>query len=131
MSSLASRLVGRGVFNPDGSFVGRILAIKETTGAAGPTLLTKNSTETAVEIEWSMVAGGKDILVLKPGFVAKSAKSYALPLDATARTGWDVGGFSSAPKPPGEPPVCPTCGKKAKWIKTYGRWFCQNEKKYL
>ncbi len=131
MSSLASRLVGRGVFNPDGSFVGRILAIKEVAGGVGPTLLARNTKETAFEIEWSRVAGGKDILVLKPGFEAKSAKSYSLPMDASVRRGWDVGGFKSAPRPQGEPPICPTCGKKTKWIKRYGRWFCQNEKKYL
>ena len=131
MSSPASRLIGRGVFNPDGSFVGRILAIKEIAGSRGPTLLTRNARKTAIEIEWSNVAGGKDIVVLKPGFQQKSAKSHPLPLNDSDRAIWNVGGLTSAPRPQGSAPVCPTCGKPAKWIKRYGRWFCSKEKKYL
>jgi len=27
--------------------------------------------------------------------------------------------------------ICPTCGQNAEWIKTYQRWYCHNENKYI
>jgi hypothetical protein len=124
-------LVGRGVFNPDGSFVGKIIAYKMDANNK-PTLLTQQTDDSAVEITSESVAGGKDILVLKPGFDATKAKKVALPLTDATRSGWDVGSIPTAKmKQEGDVRVCPTCGEKATWIGEYRRWYCQKERRYL
>ena len=131
MSDSLAWLVGRGVFNPDASFVGKIIAVRMGMQSR-PTLLAQTSDNTAIEIEWASVAGGKDILVLKPGFDGAKATKVALPLTDSARAGWDVGSIPTTSQPQrGEAPTCPTCGNKASWIGEYGRWFCRTERKYL
>jgi len=131
MSNSFSGLIGRGVFNPDASFVGKIIAIK-ADDKKKPTMLTQLANHSAIEISWDSVAGGKDILILKPGFDATKAKKVALPLTDETRKGWDVGSIPTTKQAQsGEPPLCPTCGNKATWIGEYGRWYCQTERKYL
>jgi len=131
-----SWLIGRGVFNPDASFVGRIVAVRAEGDR--PVLLTQQTFATAVEIGWDKIAGGKDIVILKPGFDPKSAQKVLLPLNDETRKGWDVGTLPKSDKETGapepadkEPPVCPTCGLKARWVKEYSRWYCRWERKYL
>ncbi len=128
---MSSWLLGKGVFNPDASFIGKIIAVR-AEAPDKPTLLTQIASNSALEIGWDRVAGGRDILILKPGFVAANAKKVFLPLTEAAKQGWDVGTISTTKAPqPGDAPVCPTCGKKAEWIGEYGRWYCRNERKYL
>jgi len=130
-----SWLVGRGVFNPDASFVGRIIAVR-ADAPDKPTLLTQQTFTEAVEIGWDKIAGGKDIVILKPGFDPKNAKKVLLPLNDETRKGWDVGTLPKVDNETGmppseEPPVCPTCGLKARWAREYSRWYCRWERKYL
>ncbi len=131
MDTSLSYLIGKGIFNPDTSFVGRVIAVR-ADAQNRPTFLTQLKDNTAVEIGWESIAGGKDILFLKPGFDPTKASRIHLPLTEATRKGWDVGSIPTAAKPPqGEAPTCPTCGKKATWIGEYGRWYCRDERKYL
>jgi hypothetical protein len=126
-----SWLIGRGVFKPDASFVGKVIAVK-MDAQKRPTVLTQTTMDSALELGWDLIAGGRDILILKPGFDPSKLNKVALPLSDAARKGWDVGSIpKDMKKQPGEARNCPTCGNKAEWIGEYGRWYCLSERKYL
>ena len=131
MSNSLIWLLGKGVFNHDASFVGKVIAVK-ADAQGRPTMLAQTKGDYALEIGWQSVAGGKDILVLRRGFDASKVNRVALPLTDATRKGWDVGSIPTANKPQTESShTCPTCGNKASWIGEYGRWYCRAEKKYL
>lgn len=40
-------------------------------------------------------------------------------------------GQTMIPSPPSPPSTCPTCGQPLAFIQQYGRWYCNNCKKYI
>jgi len=131
MSNSFSWLIGMGVFSIKAEFIGKIIAVKPDDPKK-PSLLIQLGKDSAVEITWDSVQGGKDILILKPDFDANKAKQVSLPLTDDAKKGWIVGNIpKTKQKKPDESRVCPTCGNKAIWVGEYGRWYCKTERKYL
>jgi len=125
----AALLMWRGIFRPDGSFVGRVVGIRAPLpGESGPVLIARTSPGTAIEIGWSTIASAKDIIITKAGTDFSGAKK--IQIQEPARPGSTSMQGISGPSG-GKALVCPSCGQKAKWVEKYGRWYCNSEKRYL
>ncbi len=119
------------VYNPDGSYVGQIVDVSFEIGGNRVGLLVKVDANNTVEIGMDKVKGARDIVILADQIDVARAKVQTP----------QVALESKGTQPRAEPKelmkdaqgkvVCPTCGKRASWIKEYNRWYCYNDKKYL
>ena len=138
MSVPRTQLIGKKVYRPDGSLVGEVADTGFVLGSGNSTLIVKTGQDAAIELPWEEVAAAKDILILAKNADPSKAKQIEVAQPSTVsggpapeRTGISslVGRFKV--KGGSQAPVCPTCGKPAKWIKAYSRWYCYQDKKYL
>lgn len=134
MSIARSQLIGKKVYNPDGSFVGDVVDIGLAVGESQISLIVATAAGTTIDIPWSNVSAAKDIILLKeaveiPKPTVPPATPVATPVSqpAPSKTGLKLP-FVKREK---EQVVCPTCGQPATWIPQYQRWYCYNCQKYL
>ncbi len=134
MSIARSQLIGKKVYNPDGSFVGDVVDIGLAIGESQISLIVATAAGTTVDIPWSNVSAAKDIILLKeavevpkptapPGPPVTTPFSQPTPSKAGLKLP-----FIKREK---EQVICPTCGQPATWIPQYQRWYCYNCQKYL
>ncbi len=135
-----SQLIGKDVYNPDGSYIGSILDVGFTIGSGQMTLVIKISKTETIELEWEKVSAAQDITILKENLdlntVKKTIIQPAQPELVQQQNPQQKGGFLSRRGSPKEPehtgPVtCPTCGNPATWVPQYNRYYCYTCQKYL
>jgi len=65
MSIVRSQLIGKKLYNPDGSYVGEIIDIGLQVGTNKFVVIAKVATGATLEVEWEKVGAIKDIVILK------------------------------------------------------------------
>ncbi|HDN18049.1 hypothetical protein B6U74_02820 [Candidatus Bathyarchaeota archaeon ex4484_205] len=101
-----SKLIGMQVYNPDGTYVGKIEDLAFIPGEKEILVKVRDRYGRSTDVEWDNLGGVGDIVILKEKVEVK-------------------------PPPEKEKVICPTCGKPATYIQQYKRWYCYNCKKYL
>lgn len=109
-----SKMVGKQVYNPDGTLVGSVADIGLVPGQKEITLQVRTAAGAMMDVKWEEISAVGDIVLLsKTKEVPRVEVKPAAAAGATA------------------PQNCPTCGRPATWIAQYQRWYCYNCKKYL
>ncbi len=120
-----SKLIGMEVYNPDATKVGTVrdLGLSPEEGKIFLIIATVAGGE--VEVPWDSVGEVGDIILLKE---AVKVEKPAVPATKPAKP--EVKPVAPTAAKPAQV-LCPTCGKPARWIPQYKRWWCDNCKKYL
>lgn len=134
MSIARSQLIGKKVYNPDGSFVGDVMDIGLAVGESQISLVVATAAGTTVDIPWSNVSAAKDIILLKEAIeIPQPAMPSLTPITTApfSQPAQPKTGLKLPFKREKEQVMCPTCGQPATWIPQYQRWYCYNCQKYL
>jgi len=108
-------MVGKQVYNPNGTIVGNVVDIGLVPGQKEITLQVKTAGGTVIDVKWDEVGAVGDVIIL--------SKEKEVPRVEVKPTPAATGAAAAQ--------NCPTCGKPATWIAQYQRWYCYPCKKYL
>jgi sporulation protein YlmC with PRC-barrel domain len=130
------QLLNKKVYTQDAEYVGTVVDIGFTIGEGKPILVVDKGDGKAIEIAWSNVAAAKDIVLLVGEFDPSQAKEAKIKsqedtVEKVTQTETVKTGIFSGLTRGGKGVTCPTCGKQAKYISQYNRWYCYKCGKYV
>ncbi|MEM1665964.1 MAG: PRC-barrel domain-containing protein [Nitrososphaerota archaeon] len=137
MSGLTrSQLIGKQVYNPDGTLVGTINDVELIIDRNEVALQVQTKYRTTEYVPWTKVNAVGDIVLLKEK-VEIQAPQVAPPPEApkpasqtvTEKLGEIDESLKSLVKSSGV--KCPTCGEKATYISQYKKYYCYKCAKYI
>ncbi|MCS7136556.1 MAG: PRC-barrel domain-containing protein [Nitrososphaerota archaeon] len=136
MSGLTrSQLIGKQVYNPDGTLVGTINDVELIIDRNEVALQVQTKYRTVEYIPWTRVNAVGDIVLLKEKveIQAPQAPPLEVPKPVSQTVTEKLGGIGESIKSLVKPSnvKCPSCGEKATYIPQYKRYYCYKCAKYI
>ncbi|MEM2909973.1 MAG: PRC-barrel domain-containing protein [Nitrososphaerota archaeon] len=136
MSGLTrSQLIGKQVYNPDGTLVGTINDVELIIDRNEVALQVQTKYGTIEYVPWANVNTVGDILLLKEKveIQAPSAPPLEVPKPTPQTVTEKLGGIGESLKSivKSSGVKCPTCGEKATYIPQYKKHYCYKCAKYV
>lgn len=130
-----SKLVGKQVYNPNGTLVGTVQDVVLPVGEGEISLQVLSKYRTNEVVQWTDIGAAADILILKKAIQLKvptieEAANLVQPVQP-AESGGMLSRITGKSGKPESAQKCPTCGGNLRWIKQYKRWYCDSDKKYV
>lgn len=131
-----TKLVGKQVYNPDGTLIGSIQEVVLPVGEGEISLQLLTKPGNVQIVAWTNVGAVGDIVLLKKTVELKGTTQEASqpasnlgvePTKTTETRGGLIAGLGLGKTAAHK---CPTCGNNLRWIKQYQRWYCDKESKY-
>lgn len=134
-----SQLIGKQVYNPDGTFVGTINDVELIIDRNEIALQVQTKYRTIEYVPWVKVSAVGDIVLLKERFEvspppAQPTQTFVeqpkqAPSTITDKLSGIGESLKSLVRPSGV--KCPTCGEKATYIPQYNKHYCYRCGKYI
>ncbi len=130
-----SQLIGKQVYNPDGTLIGTINDVKLIIDKNEITLQVQTKYRTTEYVPWTKVNAVGDIVLLKEKIEIQAPQTPLLetpkPTSQTMIEKLSGIGESLKSLVRSSNVICPTCGEKATYIPQYKKYYCYKCAKYV